>query len=237
MATLAPTTRPSRSLALARRVALSMVTICALSVFCLVMGQVRRHVDPGFGFLRWNLFLAWLPLALAYALSWAAARTWAALAVPLIGAMWILFLPNAPYLITDLVHLRRYLTAANALTFGALALTGLLLAIKSVQLVQGVMERRFGARAGWRTAQVSALLAAIGVYIGRVHRWNSWSVISHPRALADAAFNVPVGFRSLGHAMVGTVAVAVSFYASYRLLTGRPEATRAISRVPPSLEG
>ncbi len=52
-------------------------------------------------FLVWKLFLAWIPLlwALWFAI---ARRTWALM---VIGAAWLAFLPNGPYLVTDLIHL------------------------------------------------------------------------------------------------------------------------------------
>ena len=73
------------------------------------MAAVLRRfaqVEPGYGFIRWNLFLAWIPLILAYTLSWAAEHRVARRALPVLAAAWIVFLPNAPYLVTDLVHLR-----------------------------------------------------------------------------------------------------------------------------------
>ena len=59
----------------------------------------------GFRFLVWNLILAWIPLLLAlfvydrYRRGSPLARLAPALAV------WLLFLPNAPYIVTDFVHL------------------------------------------------------------------------------------------------------------------------------------
>lgn len=57
--------------------------------------------------LVWNLFLAWIPLWLAIPMLWLEPRRgWRGMAVWLgLGCLWLLFLPNAPYLLTDLIHL------------------------------------------------------------------------------------------------------------------------------------
>jgi uncharacterized membrane protein len=53
--------------------------------------------------LVWNLFLAWLPLAFAFL---AGRDSNSRLRLFLCAGLWLLFLPNSPYLVTDLVHLR-----------------------------------------------------------------------------------------------------------------------------------
>ena len=101
--------RVSRAFDALRAALLSLTGIGFFTACCLVAAALCRvaQVEPGYGFIRWNLFLAWIPLILAYTLSWASEHR-----VPLgrlsrcCAAAWIVFLPNAPYLVTDLVHLR-----------------------------------------------------------------------------------------------------------------------------------
>src|SRR5450432_2602963 len=106
MAQLAPVQAGSvaRVLEALRAGLLSPIGIGFFTAVCLVAADLRRFADvePGYGFLRWNLFLAWIPLVLAYAISWAARRELARPALPLLALGWIIFLPNAPYLVTDL---------------------------------------------------------------------------------------------------------------------------------------
>ena len=98
----------ARALDGVREVLLSPLMLGILVIGCLVAidWHQTNHIYPWYGFLRWNMFLAVVPLALAYALAWAARRDWALFAVPFLAFAWIVFLPNAPYLISDLVHLR-----------------------------------------------------------------------------------------------------------------------------------
>jgi uncharacterized membrane protein len=212
---------------------LSPVGIAFVTVLSLVAADVRRFADvePGYGFLRWNLFLAWIPLVLAYAIAWAVRReaTWPAL--PLLVVVWIVFLPNAPYLVTDLVHLREVVNLPNAVVLSLFAVTGLLIGVKSVQLVHRSVERFWGERVGWRAVQAIAVLTALGVYLGRVLRWNSWTIILHPQQLAHAVLRSPSQPGRVGMGLLGIVVFAGAFYIAYRVLTG---ARTKVARLAPA---
>ena len=99
-----------------------------------------------------------------------------------------------------------------------LALTGLLIGIKAVQIVQRLVELHLGERAGRRTVQIVAVLVAFGVYLGRVQRWNSWTVIDQPRAFLHAAQAAPSQPGRVVAALFGTFAFAVGFFVAYRVL-------------------
>lgn len=213
-----------RALAALRSRALSMGGIAFLSLCCLLAGSTLRWSD-GFD-LTWNLFLAWIPLVLAYALSWATRFEAGWFALPAIAVGWLAFLPNAPYLVTDLVHLRGGSSAQHAATLLALAVTGLLIGIKALQIVQRLVELHLGERAGRRTVQIVAVLVAFGVYLGRVQRWNSWTVIEQPRALLHAAQAAPAQPGHVVMALFGTLLFAVGFCIAYRALAGPPAPAR-----------
>jgi uncharacterized membrane protein len=203
-----------------RQCVLSPLFIGFITALCLVVRALRTQaqVDPRYPFVGWNLLLAWIPLVLAYGISWSARSK---LAWPLLlpfAAFWIVFLPNAPYLVTDLVHLRDGVNAPNVILLALLAVTGLLIGVKAVQLVQGAIERRFGTAAGWRAVQAIALLTACGVYLGRVVRWNSWTAILHPHVLVHAVVRSPSDPGRLLLALLATAVFAIGFYSAYWLL-------------------
>ena len=176
------TTAASRALDGVRAAALSPVSIAALSAACVAIRLLRHHagIGPHYSFVGTNLLLAWIPLLLAYGVSWSARSRsrWAPL--PPFAVLWILFLPNAPYLVTDLVHLKDGVNAVNVVLLSLLALIGVLIGVKCVQLVQRAVEQLFGVGVGRRAVQVIAVLTAVGVYLGRVLRWNSWTVLHDP---------------------------------------------------------
>jgi uncharacterized membrane protein len=155
-----------------------------LIAWCLALLSVRigRSGTWMFLFLGWNLFLAAIPLAaselLMRARSTLMRTSWL--------AVWLLFLPNAPYILTDLIHLRprpgipMWYDLALLLSCAG---TGLLMGYTSLVDVQALVTKRRGAVAGWCVAVAALLLSAFGIYIGRFLRWNSWDVLANPAAL------------------------------------------------------
>jgi len=138
--------------------------------------------------LVWNLFLAWVPFVLAllfYDLARRGGRT--RLLVGL-GVMWLVFLPNAPYIVTDVLildHLVREIAWYDVVLVVSAAAVGLALGFVSLHLVQAVVTERLGRRAGWVVACGALVLSGIGVYLGRFQRWNSWEVLTEPTKITS----------------------------------------------------
>lgn len=137
-----------------------------------------------------NLLLAWIPFLCALALRapWRFERPRIVLIG--LGGVWLLFLPNAPYIMTDMIHLYAAQSATSIYFDLALislaAMAGLLLGFVSLFLVQGLVQGRFGPVLGWVFTGGIWFLCSIGIYLGRVPRWNSWDVIhSLGRILVD----------------------------------------------------
>ena len=152
--------------------AVMIVALLATTALTLVLG-VTDPAAPLFyptRFLIWNLFLAWIPLFFAAAFAVVRRHAWL---VPL-GLGWLAFLPNSPYLMTDLVHLAAW--------------TGILLGVVSMRLVHDRIERDYGRIYGWTAVIVSVTLCAIGVVIGRFQRWNSWDLVTRPDAVMATTF-------------------------------------------------
>ncbi len=135
-------------------------------------------------YLVWNLFLAWIPLLLAL---WLEARDrrgsskdwrfWA------MAFAWLMFFPNAPYILTDITHLKlvtRLRWWTDLIIILLFAVTGLVLAFLSLHRMQSVVARRHGWFAGWVFVFAVAFLSGFGVYLGRFERWNSWDVVVNP---------------------------------------------------------
>jgi uncharacterized membrane protein len=144
---------------------------------------------PTYIFLAWNLFLAWMPFSFALLAHQFSHRPW--LLLPL-SSLWLLFLPNAPYLITDLMHLRYSSIVPiwyDAIMIFSFALSGLLLGFLSLYLMQSLVVRRFGWRLGWLFAWLVLGLSGLGVYIGRFLRWNSWDIFTSPFNLFNSLLN------------------------------------------------
>jgi uncharacterized membrane protein len=184
MSDITLTARPPHSLMLDRRFVVLLGSLACTSALSVILGDVESTLDIRYGtrFLAWNLFLAWIPMLLAVAFATTKLRVvgW------IYGLGWLAFLPNAPYLITDLVHLGggRARLWRHVLEFGFAAWTGTMLGVISLRIVHARVAATRGALAGWLVVVTSVGLCAIGVVIGRFQRWNSWDLISRPTDVA-----------------------------------------------------
>lgn len=154
------------------------------SAWCLALLGLRYHWSghAWFSFMAWNLFLAAIPLGFAALL--VKTNRWR-LATPLIAG-WLLFFPNAPYVLTDLLHLKE--RGGMPLWFDLLmllsfALVSLWMGFQSLQLVQTWIAKKTSSWVAWAFVGMSLLLSGFGIYLGRFLRWNSWDIVSRPEAL------------------------------------------------------
>jgi uncharacterized membrane protein len=163
-------------------------------------------------FLIWNLFLAWIPIFFAAGFAVVHRRAWL---VPL-GLGWLAFLPNSPYLVTDLVHLGDGVELwRHVLQYGFAAWTGIMLGVVSMRLVHDRIEGAWGAVAGWAAVIVSIGLCSIGVVIGRFQRWNSWDLVTQPRAVMATTYEWVRSPFSYVQSTGVAVAVAAFFGLAY----------------------
>lgn len=153
--------------------------------------------------LMWNLFLAWIPYGLslmAAALKQLRPGLWPLLLV--VGTGWLVFFPNAPYLVTDFYHLGWRPPVPLWYDIGLIAVfafTGCFLAIASLRSMHLLVEEYLGGLLGWLFVLVALGLAGLGVYMGRFGRWNSWDVLLHPRTiLREIALQVLNPLDNLG---------------------------------------
>jgi uncharacterized membrane protein len=152
----------------------------------LILARWAYLGEPHFRFFVWNLFLAAVPAFASTQLGRSArARAQAVVQISWFG-LWLLFLPNAPYIVTDLIHLEPRPPVPfwfDLALFVSCAGTGLMLGYASTAEVQRVVAARFGEAASWGVAAGALFLSGFGIYLGRFLRWNSWDVVSRPAAL------------------------------------------------------
>ena len=152
----------------------------------LLLLRFERSGSVAMGFLAWNLFLAAIPAVAAWFFARAMANGSSLIQQIVWFAVWLVFLPNAPYIITDFVHLRERPGIPfwyDIALFVSCAGTGLLLGYTSIADVQAAVTRRFSAVMGWLLVIAAVLLSGFGVYLGRFLRWNSWDTLTNPRQL------------------------------------------------------
>lgn len=211
---------PERS---SRRRLAVLAVLAAASLFAVGLFGLRFALSGSVHYanLVWNLVLAWAPLLfalLAYDRHRRGARG-LGLALPL--ALWLAFLPNAPYLVTDFMLLRVVHDMPvwfDVTLLASFAWTGLLLGFVSLYLVQELARRAAGRLFGWLCALGALGLSGLGVYLGRDLRWNSWDLLVQPGAvLGDvvAGLDSP---RLVGMSLVTAAFLTVAYAMLYTML-------------------
>ena len=161
---------------------------CAMCIG-LVIARVAYSESGRHLGLIWNLFLAWIPFILSYlahAFSWR--RITLYILLPVISILWLLFFPNAPYMLTDLQDLARFSSGAplwyDVIIVVWCSWTGMLLGIISLYLMQDIVLRTFGRVTAWVFVFIILPLSSFGIYIGRFVRLNSWDILQDPAETA-----------------------------------------------------
>jgi len=162
---------------------------CSAVSLCVLAARVYLSQTHHYMFLVWNLFLAWIPFAFAV---WVAMldkirpeARWLLL-VP--GTLWLLFFPNAPYLVTDLAHLQPQENVPfwyDLIMINTFVWTGFFLGLVSLFLMQMLVRRLAGRVASWLFAVGVVGLSSFGIYLGRFLRWNSWDALFRPTSLLN----------------------------------------------------
>jgi uncharacterized membrane protein len=204
----------------------TFLALISLSAFCVALVVVRASATETalWTWLVWNLVLAWIPFLLALAVYDGHRRHAPGSVLVPLSLLWLVFFPNAPYILTDFVHLEQPLVAPlwyDALTIASFAFTGLLLGYASLYLMQLVVRSRFGALAGWSAALTALALSSVGIYLGRFVRMNSWDVLANPDALYGIArprLEDPLGNPELvAVSVVFTAFLATTYLVVYSL--------------------
>jgi uncharacterized membrane protein len=201
---------------LQRRLLSVCVVSSMLSLAVLAAYRLAAHSND-LDFLLWNLALAWVPFVAALALDDVRA-TPLSLQLPLL-AIWFAFFPNAPYLVTDLVHI----DPANKTAIGILgdaalvsvAPVGLALGFSSLMLVERAVRERFGGRTALVLALLSLVAASLGIYLGRVVRLNSWDLLTRPRLVGRVLHQLVLDPLAHPLAVFATIALAATLSVLY----------------------
>src|SRR5581483_2396758 len=165
---------------------LILVTATLVGLGLFAYGAWRNH-SLEFDYLIWNLMLAWLPFIFAVRLIDLLKRklwsSWEALAV---SVLWLVFLPNSFYMISDFIHLQdvqRVDVLYDAVMFTSFIYTGVVLGFSSLYLVHMQLSRRLQRLAGGSWIAATLFICSGAIYVGRDLRWNSWDILTNPGGL------------------------------------------------------
>lgn len=200
------------------------ISIIQLVIFSVTL-ILLRIAFTGTGlylFLVWNLILAFMPLLISSRLL--SVRHSKPFSFWISFFIWLLFLPNAPYILTDFLHFKNHdsMTAwFDLLMLASCGFCGMLAGVHSLSQMDNVLQFRFGRKSARLLIVASALLSGFGIFLGRFLRYNSWDVLTDPFSMWSdlpefftfRAIGVTLGFGSFFYLTYLSVnAQSKSFY-------------------------
>lgn len=163
-----------------------LTLIFAGAVCCSLVAFRIHHTDRFyFLFLIWNLFLAFIPYVISTYMVMRQEKFSLIKLLPFYFA-WLLFFPNAPYILTDMLHLEARDEIGIWYDMGLIlsfAITGLMIAYLSLIDIFEITKAKFNTITAWTLSLFNIIAGSFGVYIGRYLRYNSWDLVVCPKPL------------------------------------------------------
>ena len=198
---------------------LKILLLSTLASILLAVFRVFWSHQFTYLFLIWNLFLAWVPLLLLRALP--ENTNDITIKIFSILCLWLLFFPNSPYIITDLIHLKQtrnipiWFDASLIMSF---AWNGLIVGFLSLMQIHKMLVLKLDAKWSWLVIIPLLVISSFGVYLGRFERWNSWDLITNPFQLFENIFNLILHPFRNKQAVGVTIVFSVFLITSYSSL-------------------
>ncbi|WP_276978946.1 DUF1361 domain-containing protein [Flavobacterium filum] len=170
------------------------LVLSILTLFCLCLLLIRAKASNSvfFFFLIWNLFLGFLPYCISqmffYSIKIRNNKWYRAFGL----LVWLLFLPNSFYLLTDFFHLNKFNSVPvwfDLMVVSSFSLTGFLFGIFSLFTIEKLLRNHYSVNVSKIFLLISLYLTAFGIYLGRYLRFNSWDVLSNPINLLNSCIN------------------------------------------------
>lgn len=223
---------PDRSM----RSAISTLFVLSVLGFFMIMYRVIRLDSIKYAFLIWNLFLAWIPLSISMILSYldngGGENNKSLVFKFIMGFVWLFFFPNAPYMITDVIHLR----GLNFITYNEyvfrfnqelmvwydfvvvlfIIIVGCLVGFISLYLIQKIVEKQYKKTGGWILVCIVSYLSGFAIYLGRFPRLNSWEIVSNPKNVLSNII-ASLGMQTLMFSMLFGSFLLLIYWGLYRL--------------------
>lgn len=201
---------------------ISIFLLFLLSFFGCLMLVIRwlRIGTPKYLFLIWNLFLSWIPLGISLIMRYIHSKVnRGGFILVVLGMIWLLFYPNAPYMLTDYIHLRNshsLLTWVDLVIHSVFIWTSLFVGFLSLFIVNGIIHKLTNKIIVWLFTIGVLFLSSFGIYLGRFIRWNSWDMILNPLSLITSVLE-NINFESILFTMMYGILLTLIYTFLYGL--------------------
>jgi len=157
-----------------------LISVSLMFTLSLLAVRVLYTGDINYSFYPWNLFLALVPLFFSGLLK---KQNFFTYKTVLLLSLWLLFLPNAPYLVTDIFHFEERPPVPmwfDLLLVFSGAWNGILICMISLYRVEKYLRVLMNSKFANGLMFLLLIPCGYGIYIGRYLRYNSWDVVTKP---------------------------------------------------------
>lgn len=166
------------------------------TVFAVIMNILRIVIwgKDSFVYILWNIFLAFIPFIISSFLLFYYKKKKVNNVFLIAGMfLWLIFIPNAPYIITDFVHLgeiRSIPILFDILLIFSSATVGLILGVNSLFHIEQIFNLKYSKMKTSKIMIIIILLISFGVYLGRFLRFNSWDIFVNHTSLINNVWDI-----------------------------------------------
>ena len=192
------------------------------------------------GWIVWNLFLAFIPLVLSFWLfRWHHRKRSFVWCIGLI--VFIAFLPNTAYLLTDIIHLIEAIRAGysiwiTTLIFIPLHLFAIFLGweayVVSVINQSSYLSRQGAKKFVFASEILTHAVSAAGIYLGRFLRFNSWDLVTQPNVVFMSAIDNLTERKPLLVIVITFIILSVFYWFTKQITLGTVLRIRSIKKLP-----
>lgn len=185
-------------------------------IYCLSLLLVRAKITNSIYlfFLIWNLFLGMIPYIITSFLMSLNLKNVSNFKLFIYSFIWLAFIPNSFYILTDLVHLNKSkgdVFWLDLIILSSYSLIGFAFGLISIIHFEKIAQNFITKNKVHTIIQVICFLCGFGIYIGRILRYNSWDIIGNPIDLVEDLFQQAISFKSI----LFTVLFGVFIYFSF----------------------
>jgi uncharacterized membrane protein len=192
-----------------------LVSILAITLLLL---RVKITNSTFLLFLIWNLFLAYIPYFLSSSIYKNFFNKSKKTQNSLYGLVWLLFIPNSFYILTDFTHLHFKTTfqfSLDMLIISSFCFVGFYVGLLSIHTIRQLVIAKYGNTKGNIFILIISFLSAFGIYLGRVLRFNSWDIISKPIQLAYTSIYALFSFETIIYTLQFGTIILISYILFY----------------------
>jgi uncharacterized membrane protein len=192
-----------------------LVSVLAITLLLL---RVKITNSTFLLFLIWNLFLAYIPYFLSSSIFKNFFNKSKKTQNSLYGLVWLLFIPNSFYILTDFTHLHFKTTfqfSLDMLIISSFCFVGFYVGLLSIHTIRQLVIAKYGNTKGNIFILIISYLSAFGIYLGRVLRFNSWDIISKPIQLAYTSIYALFSFETIIYTLQFGTIILISYILFY----------------------